>query len=130
MTKDQELAQKQAQEHPPPFAGLFGDLDGDPPLFEGRDEGRPPPRSSSAHRHAQRRFKNDRQASQEQDQDVIARAAQEEADDIALAQATRLANAEKPVPPEIMAMAARAARARGTSMSSAEIMAMQVKRRG
>jgi hypothetical protein len=111
--------QQQAQDHPPSWSEMFDHAD--PPIFQ--DQPQAPGPRSSAHIHANRRKAADTTQRQAMDLDVIEKAAQDEADDLALAKATRLRRDGKPVPDGIAARAARAARARGTSMSSAEIMA-------
>jgi hypothetical protein len=82
----------------------------------------------SAQQHAQRRAANDAEVRRDRDLEVVDRAARDEADDLALAKATRLRRDRQPVPAGVLARAARAARARGTSMSSAEIMAARAGR--
>ena len=114
------------QQHPPSFAGLLGDLDHDVPTF--LDAPATPGPRSTAVRFNNRGKADAAEARRDRDLEVVDRAARDEADDLALAKATRLRRDGQPVPASILARAARAARARGTSMSSAEIMARRAGR--
>jgi hypothetical protein len=116
--------QQQAQDHPPAWSTVFGDED--PAAYAPLDQ---PGVPASARQHALRRRAADAEAQRDMDLEAVDRAAREEADDLALAKATRLRRDGLAVPAAVLARAARAARARGTSMSSAEIMAMRAGRR-
>lgn len=110
------------QAHPPSWSAIFGEDDG--PSMITDDPHTASPRSS-AMTMAKRRRDRDREAAQQRDMATLQAAAREDEDDQALAHALRLAKAKRPVPPDVLAGAMRAARARGTAMSSAEIMAAQ-----
>jgi hypothetical protein len=108
--------------HPPSWTEVFGEDLG--PSMITDDPHTAPPRSSAAIM-AKRRRDRDREAAQERDMAQLQAVAQDEADDQALAEALRLARKGKKIPADLLAGAMRAARARGTAMSSAEIMAAQ-----
>jgi hypothetical protein len=127
MSKDDDMTDEQqlAQNHPPSWSSIFGEDDG-PSMFDEASPVAPP--NSSAVKMASRRQRRDREAQQERDLAVIQRAAEVDADEQALAKAIRLRDAGKKVPADLRIRAARAARNRGTPMSSAELLSMQAGR--
>lgn len=120
MTQPIDLDQDQyLQTRPRSFAEEFDDVT-EPAFLE--QPAAPGPRSSAVI-HSNKRKAGVAETNRLRDLEVIDQAAQDEADDLALAKATRLRREGKPVPAGVAARAARAARARGTSRSSAETMA-------
>jgi hypothetical protein len=125
VNQDQTEAEAQAQAHSRSWSSIFGEDDG-PPMF-GPDESAPPHPTSSAAIHAKRRRANELEARQARDLAQLQVVAQDEADGLDLAHALRLARAgkQKQIPPDVMAGAMRAARAKGmTNMTSAQLLAM------
>jgi hypothetical protein len=102
------------------------DLDGvTEPAFADLDQPQIP---ASARQHAARYDAATAEAKRAADLQVVDQAAQADADALALAKVHRLRKAKKPVPPQLLARAARAARAQGRSMSSSELLAARAGR--
>jgi hypothetical protein len=103
----------------PGMGSVFGDLG---PSMHPDDH-------STAARHAAKRRRQDQEAAAERDLAVISQAAEHDADQAALVQATKLRQEGKKIPPHIRIRAARAARAQGVTRSSAEELADRYRRR-
>jgi hypothetical protein len=78
---------------------------------------------STAARHAAKRHRRILEEAARRDLDTITRAADRQADELALAEATKLIRERKEIPPHIRVRAARAARSKGMTRSSAEELA-------
>jgi hypothetical protein len=127
MTKDQNQAQQQAQDHPPSWSEVFGE-DLGPSQFLDLDA-EPSPTSSAAV-HARRRQQADQEQRRGQDLAQLQVAAQEEKEDQALERAIHLINKGGYPGKATAELAMRSQRRRGTSvLSSAEILAARIRRR-
>ena len=117
MTMDMTEEQQQRQEHPPSFAEVMGEELGvnfDPgPAHD-------PGKYSSAARHARAVKSREQAAAERRDLAVIARAADEQDDELALEQALELVGRAQEIPTALRIRAARAARRSGTTIPTAE----------
>jgi hypothetical protein len=126
-TNDERIAREQAQAHPPSIASMFGE-DLGPPVYGDVGPSHFPLEHSSAAKHAHHRQQRELAAAARRDLQDIARAADQEADELALADATRAMREGRDVPTATRLRAARAARAKGTRLSSAEQLAARYRR--
>jgi hypothetical protein len=117
LTEDQE----RAAAHPPSVAEMFGENLGPDP-FEDAGTNR------SADRHVRMVRSREQEAAERRDLAVIARAADELADDNALDRAIDLLRQGKPVPVALRLRATRAANRRGTSIPTHEQLAARYRR--
>jgi hypothetical protein len=115
--------------HPRSWADLYDDQNATMSTFGDLGPSLHPDDRSTAARHAAKRRQRDHEAAAERDLAVISQAAEHDADQAALVEATRLRQAGKKIPPHIRIRAARAARAAGVTRSSAEELADRYRRR-